>query len=333
VRVESLHTLRALGVEIIIAIDSTDRGPALGGCRWKPYADPLAARAEAVALAGAMTRKASLARLWLGGGKAVVVGDPATRTPEQLRAFGSLVDELGGLYITAADMGTGAEEMAVIRESTPHVVGLPERLGGCGEPSPFTAEGVCMAIAGALAQGGAQLRGSRVAIQGAGHVGLPLAEMLVHEGANVVAADPCRASLESLRREVEVEVVSVDDILSVECDVFSPCGPPSVLDPQSVAGLRCNVVCGAANNQLSAPEVAPLMEERGILYVPDFLANAGGLIHLAVALGGGDAEESRRRLNVIPENLDHVLAMAKAEAIDVATAAERMAMAGLSLAE
>ena len=328
VKVESLHTHRTLGVEMIIAIDSTARGPALGGCRWRPYLDSWTARAEAAALASAMTRKASLARQRLGGGKAVVIGDPETRTDEQLRAFGSFVEDLGGLYITAADMGTGADQMAVIRETTSHVLGLPESLGGCGEPSPFTAAGVHMAIEAALGHRGESLRGARVAIQGVGHVGAPLAELLLRDGASIVVSDPSLDAIVSL--DGPIETVAVDEILWTECDVLAPCGPAGVLDLESVPRLRCNIVCGAANNPLRELEVTARLEERGILYVPDFLANAGGIIHLAVAREGGDAEESLRRLRVIPENLERVLAMAKAEGIDPNSAAERLASAGLA---
>ena len=313
---------------MIIAIDSTARGPALGGCRWAPYADPRAARVEAAALARAMTLKAALARLGLGGGKAVVVGDPRSRTPEQLRAFGAFVDGLGGRYVTAADMGTGAEEMAVIREATRHVVGLPVRLGGCGEPAPYTAEGVQRAMAAALAHTGSSLRGARVAVQGTGRVGGHLVDLLIAEGVSVVVADPRPESLDSLPEGAEV--VPPEEILTVECDVLAPCGPAGILDPAIVPGLRCRIVCGAANNPLRGSEVGVLLERRGILYVPDFLANAGGLIHLAVSLDGGGPEESRRRLGVIPENLDQVLARAKAEGVDAATVAERLALASIA---
>jgi glutamate dehydrogenase/leucine dehydrogenase len=326
--VELLHVGHGEGLEMIIAIDSTRAGPALGGCRWRPYGDLHEATREACALSRAMTRKASLARLRLGGGKAVVVGDPTSRTRAELLAFGRLVDELGGRYITAADMGTGEEEMAIIAEATPHVIGLPLRLGGCGDPSPFTAEGVRMAIEAALAAQGRALGAAHVAIQGVGHVGSVLVRELLERGAYVSAADPSPESLASLPEEVEV--VPPDEILLTECDVLAPCGPSGVIDTKVASRTRCTIVCGAANNPLTDPSVARRLDDRGILYVPDFLANAGGLIHLAVALDGGDAVQTRQHLRVIPQNLEQVLERAKAEGIEPGAAAERAASANLA---
>ncbi len=325
---ESLHVCREGQVEMVIAIDSTRRGPALGGCRWKPYASAEAARRDAADLARAMTRKAALAGLVLGGGKAVVVGDPRERTRDQLLAFGAFVDALEGCYITAADMGTGEEEMAVIAERTEHVVGLPRRLGGSGNPGPFTARGVHLAIEAALAERGQALEGARVSVQGVGSVGGRLVQGLLRAGASLVVADPRAKALEGLPEEVEV--VEPEAILAVECDVFSPCGPPEVIDSEVARTIRCGVICGGGNNPLVDLDVARQLEERGILYVPDFLANAGGLIHLAVAREGGDEAASRDRLRVIPENLTRVMSCAKAEGLTPAEAAERLASAALT---
>ncbi len=314
------------GLTMCIAIHSTRRGPALGGCRWKPYPSTALAEADARALALAMTRKAALARLALGGGKAVVSGDPRERTRDQLLAFGEFVESLGGDYITAADMGTSQEEMAVIAERTRHVAGLPERLGGCGDPGPYTARGVLLAIRAALASRGRELAGVSVAIQGMGNVGADLARGLMEAGAQVVAADP-RAETHVLEG---VRWVAPGQILDETCDVFAPCGPPGVLDAAVAARIDCGIVCGGANNPLSDVSVAALLAEREILYVPDFLANAGGLIHLAVALEGGDAAASLRHLEVIPENLSRVLMQAKTDRADLATTAIRMADAAAS---
>jgi len=321
----ALHTRRFGDVEMIIALDSTARGPALGGCRWKLYPDLDAARRDALALAAAMTRKAALAGLALGGGKAVVVGDPRTRSADQLLAFGDFVESLGGRYITAADMGTGEREMAVIARRTRHVVGLPRELGGCGDPGPFTAQGVELAIAAALRHVGRELAGAHVAVQGAGSVGRALIAALCRAGARVSAADPARAALETLPREVAV--AAPERIEHVRCDVFAPCGPPGVIGAGLAEALDCRIVCGAANNPLESLAVAQRLEARGVLYVPDFVANAGGLIHLGVALGGGDEAATRRHLSVIPENLERVLAHAKSRGIDPARAAEELALA------
>ncbi len=317
---ESLHTRHLAGREMIIAIDSTQRGPALGGCRWKTYPDSAAARDEARALAAAMTRKAALARLALGGGKAVVVGDPCKRTREELLAFGDFVESLGGAYITAADMGSGEQQMAIIRERTSQVLGLPRGVGGCGDPGPFTARGVYMALLFAL---GGSVCGARVVVQGTGNVGGPLARLLIDGGAAVVASDTNRQALESLPHEVRV--VDPGEVTGVPCEVFAPCGPAGVLDQRLAGEISCRVVCGAANNPLTDPAVAGVLQERGVLYVPDFLSNAGGLIHLAVALEGGDAETTVERLQVIPDNLEEVLTAVKSEGGDTLSAAERLA--------
>lgn len=321
---ESLHRLESHGLEMIVAIDSTVLGPALGGCRWRPYPDAAAARADAIALARAMTRKAALARLPLGGGKAVVCGDPKTRTREQLLEFGEFVQSLGGRYITAADMGTGEREMLVISETTSHVVGLPVDRGGCGEPSPYTAAGVFSALELAARHAGLALRGARVAVQGAGSVGTALIRRLLEAGSRVWVADPDPSALAGL--PPDVERVAPDQILTRPCEVVAPCGPPGAIDLELADRLSCQVVCGAANNPLSGREVSQRLAERGILYVPDFLANAGGLIHLAVALEGGDDAATRARLRVIPDNLSRVLSLAESAAIDPGAAAERLAL-------
>jgi glutamate dehydrogenase/leucine dehydrogenase len=313
---------------MFIALDSLARGPALGGCRWKPYADLDAARRDARALAAAMTRKAALAGLALGGGKAVVVGDPRARSEAELLAFADFVESLGGRYITAADMGTGEREMAVIARRTRHVAGLPRELGGCGDPGPLTAEGVELAIRAALEHVGRELAGAHVAVQGAGSVGRALVEALRRAGARVTVADPAPAALAGL--PAGVRIVSPDEISRVRCNVFAPCGPPGVIGESLAESLDCEIVCGAANNPLSSPEAAERLAARGILYVPDFVANAGGLIHLAVALEGGDDAASRAHLRVIPENLERVLAHAKARGVEPARAAEELAQAAVT---
>ncbi len=320
---ESLHVQRAAGVEMIIAIDSTRRGPALGGCRWRPYPDRTTARLEAEGLARAMTRKAAMARLSLGGGKAVVMGDPRTRTHEQLVAFGHFVDSLGGRYVTGADMGTGQEDMVSIREGTEHVTGLPRRLGGCGDPGPYTAIGVRMALERACAHLDLRLEAACVAVQGAGSVGAALVRDLLERGARVRACDPDPDVLASLPEAAER--VACDALLASPCDVFAPCGPGALLGRELARSIECRIVCGGANNPLADPEVAAELERRHILYVPDFVANAGGLIHLAVAVEGGDESGTLQQLGVIPENLDAVLELAKAEQLDMAAAAERIA--------
>jgi leucine dehydrogenase len=321
---ESLHRQSVCGVEMLIAIDSTRRGPALGGCRWKAYPDLAAARADAVSLARAMSLKAALARLRLGGGKAVVVGDPRQRTRAQLLGFGEFVESLAGRYVTAADMGTGAEEMAVFAERTRHVIGLPQRLGGCGDPGAWTARGVVLAMEAGLADSGRKLAGLRVAVQGAGSVGGELIRLLLERGARVSAADPAAGALDSLPGEVRR--IDPERILEIEADVLAPCGPPRVIDRAAAARMAVGMVCGAANNPLADASAADLLAERGILLVPDFLANAGGLIFLAVARDGGGPQDVARHLQIIPENLQRVCERAKACGMTPLAAAQQIAL-------
>jgi glutamate dehydrogenase/leucine dehydrogenase len=313
---------------MFIVVDSLVRGPALGGCRWRKYPDPEAALCDARELAAAMTRKAALADLALGGGKAVVDGDPSRRTRAQLHAFGEFVESLAGTYITAEDMGTTPKDMAVIRERTRHVIGLPTELGGCGDPSPYTAEGVHLAIESALGYRGKTVKGARIAVQGVGAVGRALIHSLLQEGASVIAADVAPDRLEALPGEVER--IGVREIAQLPCDVFAPCGPPGLLDRAAVRALRCAVVCGAANNPLAERRVADELAERRILYVPDFLANAGGLIHLAVAREGGEPRDTRRRLAIIPRNFDAVMQIVEGDGSNPLEAAERLVSRRLS---
>jgi leucine dehydrogenase len=221
-------------------------------------------------------------------------------------------------------MGTDEEAMAVIAEATPHVAGLPRRLGGCGDPGPYTALGLRLAIRAAARERALDPDRIRVAVQGVGNVGRELVRLLAGDGAELIVADPRAASLQGL--PPGVRVVPPDAILDQECDVFSPCGPPFVIDAARAGELRCAIVCGGANNPLADRSVAPALARRGVLYVPDYLANAGGLIHLAVAREGGDEAATLEHLQVIPENLARVLARAKAEGLDPAQAADRIAL-------
>lgn len=316
----TVYERHACGVAMFIAIDSTLRGPALGGCRWLPYPSEAAARREAQQLGAAMTRKAALADLRLGGGKAVVVGDPNERTRDQLRAFGDFVEELGGAYIAAEDMGTTPEAMATIAERTQHVIGLPQEVGGCGDPSPHTAAGVFLAIEAALGQRGRSVVGARIAVQGVGAVGRALVQDLLGAGATVVATDADEAKLEALPEPVVR--VHADGILSQACEVWAPCGPPGVLTAETIDDLQTEIICGAANNPLCDRAVATELDKRGVLFVPDFLANAGGLIHLSVALEGGDAQNTRDRLELIPRNFALVMKVARRDSVDPLAASE-----------
>ncbi len=318
----NVHVRRTDDLAMFIAIDSLRLGPALGGCRWLPYPSEEAAREEAKALAAAMTRKAALADLPLGGGKAVVIGNPAERTTAQLHAFGDFVESLGGAYITAEDMGTTPSAMSLIAQRTSHVIGLPPEEGGCGDPSPHTAIGVFLAMKAALAHVGREIEGARISVQGVGAVGSALVRELVEAGAIVSAADPEPSRLAGLPEAVNR--VAPERVLDEPCDVFAPCGPPGVLRLDNLDRLDTRVVCGAANNPLSEGAVAAELDRRGVFYVPDFLANAGGLIHLQVAREGGDAAATRERLETIPRNLREVIRKASQKGLDLLAAANEV---------
>ncbi|MBB3189160.1 Glu/Leu/Phe/Val family dehydrogenase [Halomonas cerina] len=271
------------GLRAIIAIHDTSRGPALGGLRIYPYASEAEALTDVLRLSRGMTYKSALADLPLGGGKAVIIADPRRdKTPELLRAMGRLVDGLGGAYITAEDSGSSEADMQVIREVTEHVGGLGHD-GRSGDPSPFTALGVFSALKSAVRHGldRTDLDGVRVAIQGVGHVGAHLARHLHDAGARLVLTDVDGVALGRLAEELGAETTAPEAITEADVDVFAPCAMGAALTPMVSDRLKARVVCGAANNQLAAPGVADQLRARGILYTPDYVANAGGVIEIA----------------------------------------------------
>ncbi|MCE9662414.1 amino acid dehydrogenase [Halomonas sp. M5N1S17] len=273
----------ASGLRAIIAIHDTHRGPALGGLRIYPYASEDDALTDVLRLSRGMSYKSALADLPLGGGKAVIIADPRhDKTPELLRAMGRLVDSLGGRYITAEDSGTSEADMRHIHEATAHVSGLARRPGESGDPSPFTAHGVFCALQSAIRHGlgRADMDGLRVAIQGVGHVGAHLARQLHAAGARLVLTDIDQEALELLAGEVGATTTAPAAIFDADVDVFAPCAMGAALTADVAKRLRAGVVCGAANNQLATPDVADLLHGRGILYAPDYVANAGGVIEV-----------------------------------------------------
>ena len=271
------------GLRAIVAVHNTRLGPALGGCRMYPYRQEEDALRDVLRLSRGMSYKAALAGVALGGGKCVVIGDPAQhKTPELLRALGRFIDRLGGRYIVGEDLGTSPADMRILKSTTSYVCCVAESDGGYGDPAPMTALGVLEAIKAGLeaTAGTAELRGRRVAVQGFGNVGANLCRQLLHEAASVIACDPTPARAEAARR-MGVEVVPPADIYSVAADVFAPCAVGAVLHDESVAALQVRLVAGAANNQLGEDRHAEQLHERGILYVPDYVANGGGLIACA----------------------------------------------------
>jgi leucine dehydrogenase len=318
-----------VGLQAIIAVHSTILGPGLGGVRMWPYKSTEEALTDVLRLSRGMTYKAAAAGLNLGGGKAVIIGDPKKDKSEVLmRAFGRYVDSLGGLYITAEDVGTDVDDMETIRTETEWVTGISPIQGGSGDPSSVTAFGVLQGMKAAAhwQLGDASLSGRSVAIQGLGSVGYHLAEYLVkEEGAKVFGAD-IDADRIARAQQLGVEIVPSDQILTLEVDIVAPCALGAVLDEKTIPALRCQLVAGAANNQLADEENhGTMLHERGILYGPDFVLNAGGLINVYNELTGYHRESALRMTRGIYANTMKIFEKSKADGIPPVDAAHRMA--------
>ncbi|MBK6752144.1 MAG: Glu/Leu/Phe/Val dehydrogenase [Flavobacteriales bacterium] len=284
---------RPTGLRAIIAVHDTTLGPALGGTRMWPYASETEALNDVMRLSRGMTYKSALAGLDLGGGKAVIIGDARTQKTEAMfRRFGRFVDSLNGRYITAEDVGMSTAEMVNIRKETRHVAGLPESMGGSGDPSPVTAFGVfCgMKAAAKTAYGSDDLSGRKVAVQGAGNVGRYLTGYLVKEGAKVFLTDIHDDKLAAIKAEhPAITIVKPDEVYDLDVDIYSPCALGATVNDNTLTRLKCSVIAGAANNQLADESVhGPAVIEKGILYAPDFLINAGGIINCAWERKGYD---------------------------------------------
>ncbi|MDK3255555.1 Glu/Leu/Phe/Val family dehydrogenase [Blastococcus capsensis] len=318
------------GLRAVIAIHSTALGPALGGTRFYPYASEGAAVADALRLSTAMSYKNSLAGLDLGGGKAVIIGDPRTdRTEALLRAYGRFVEALGGRYLTACDVGTHNADLDVVARETRFAHGRSEAHGGCGDSSVLTAYGVFLGMQAAAQHcwGSRSLAGRTAAVAGAGKVGSHLIGHLVDDGADVVVTDVDPAAVERIRaRHPQVRAVAdTAALIRTEHDVYSPNALGGALDEQTVAVLPSRFVCGGANNQLATPEVAEQLRRRGILYAPDYLVNAGGVIQVEDERHGFSFERAQAKAAGIFDVALRVFALADAEGISPAVAADRLA--------
>lgn len=316
---------RATGLRAIIAIHSTQLGPALGGTRFLAYPDERAALADVSRLAKAMTYKAAVAGLPLGGGKAVIIGDPTTmKTDELLLAYGRFVETLSGRYLTAEDVGTTQADMDTIRRVTTSVTGTDPARGGSGDPSEATAEGVCWAMRAVV---GHDLADLEVVVSGVGKVGSGLTRRLVAAGARVTVADTDASRTSMLQNELGVRVVAPAVAHRTACDVFSPCALGGVLNASSIAELACRAVVGAANNQLAEPAAAGALQDRTIVYAPDFVVNAGGIINISQELepGGYHAGRAMERVKVIATTVRRVLERAASSGTTPAAAAEALA--------
>ncbi len=317
-----------VGLRAIVAIHNTTLGPALGGTRMWPYATEDEAVVDVLRLARGMTYKASAAGLNLGGGKAVVIADPKKdKTEELFRAFGRFIESLGGRYITAEDVGTSVDDMEYVYMETKHVTGITTAHGGSGDPSPVTAFGVFQGIKAAVLEkmGLESIKDLKVAVQGAGHVGYHLISSLVEGGASVVVTDIDPEKVERVVREFDVKSVEGDAIYSADVDVFSPCALGAVINDTTIPKLKCQIIAGAANNQLESEYHGQELEKREILYAPDYVINAGGLINVSIELQGYNRERAMRRAGQIYDRLLEVFAISKEENIPTSEAADRMA--------
>jgi leucine dehydrogenase len=323
-----------VGLQAIIAVHSTVLGPGLGGARMWPYASMDEALTDVLRLSRGMTYKAAAAGLQLGGGKAVILGDPKRdKTDVLMRTFGRYVESLGGLYITAEDVGTDMEDMEEIRNETRWVTGVSPALGGGGDPSPVTAFGVLQGIKAAAAWqlGSASLRGRSVAVQGLGSVGMSLAGYLAEEGAKVFGSDIDAEATAQAHDQHGVEIVPVGEILETECDIVAPCALGAILNEHSIPRLRCKVVAGGANNQLAdAERDGKAIDARGILYAPDFVVNAGGLINVYSELTGYNRETAMRMAQALFQTTTRVFELARERGIPSAAAGDRVAEARIA---
>jgi valine dehydrogenase (NAD+) len=321
---------RHTGLKAIIGIYSTALGPALGGTRFYPYESEEAAVTDALNLSRGMAYKNALAGLDLGGGKAVIWGDPAQiKTEGLLRAYGRFVESLNGRYYTACDVGTYVPDMDVIARETRYVTGRSVEHGGAGDSSILTAWGVFQGMRAAAEHtwGSPTLAGRRVGIAGLGKVGKYLAGHLIEDGAAVVATDVNEAALAWARTTYpQIDLVAgTEDLITADIDVYAPCALGGALDDDTVAALRAKVVTGGANNQLAHPGIEKLLEERGILYTPDYVVNAGGVIQVADEIEGFNFERAKLRATRIFDTTGQILRLADDEGVPPAVAADRLA--------
>lgn len=322
----------ATGTRAIVAIHSTALGPAGGGCRLWSYASEEEAVRDALRLSEGMTYKNALAGLPLGGGKAVLIPPPEVSRPDfdraaMFRAFGRFVERLDGGYVTAEDVGTSVSDMLHVAEETRHVAGLPQRAGSAGgDPSPWTALGVFLSLKAAVRHRcDSDLQGTVVGVQGLGHVGLTLCRLLDGAGARLVVTD---LDPERCARAAELfgaTVVAPDALIATPMDVFAPCAMGGVLTEESARAIQARVVCGAANNQLADSRVGRLLAERGVLYAPDYLVNAGGIINVAAEYLGETPASVEARVNAIPQRLMQLVQRAAGDSRPMNELADEMA--------
>jgi leucine dehydrogenase len=319
------------GLKAIIAIHSTALGPALGGTRMWKYNNELEALNDVLRLSRGMTFKASISGLDLGGGKAVILGDAKTeKTDALMRRFGKFVETLGGNYITAEDVGMTTHDMEMVREETKHVTGIPESMGGSGDPSPVTAYGVYMGMkASAMYKWGSDdLKGKKVVVQGIGNVGMNLVKHLTEEGAIVTINDISKDRLKMVAEKYGATIVEGDAIYDVDMDIYAPCALGASVNDNTLSRLNCEIIAGAANNQLEdEARHGQMVMDKGMIYAPDFLINAGGLINVYSELNGYNREEALAKTKEIYNTTLEILKKSELEKITSHEAAKQIAQA------
>jgi leucine dehydrogenase len=324
------------GLQAIISIHNTTLGPALGGTRMWPYHSLAEAFSDANRLAKGMTYKAAVANVKHGGGKAVILGQPRTdKTEERLRAMGRFIHTLGGEYVTGEDVGTTVDDMVIIQQETPYVAGLPRDMGSSGDPSPFTALGVFLGIKTCVkwVHQSDSLRGLRIAVQGCGNVASYLCWHLHHAGAKLMVTDVVPEKAHWLAQQYDAQVIDPETIYDVPCDVYAPCALGGTLNDHTSPRLQCHIVAGSANNQCLRLEHSDVLRQRGIVYAPDFVINAGGLLNIAAERAPGGYNEARIYAQVrnIACTLQQILSTAQRQ--DISTQRAAIELARCKLAE
>lgn len=318
----------ATGLKAIIAIHNTVLGPSLGGTRMWNYANEMEALTDVLRLSRGMTYKSSVAGLNLGGGKAVIIGDAKSIKSEALlRRFGKFVNSLGGKYITAEDVAMTSRDMEIIKMETDHVSGLPENMGGSGDPSPVTAYGVYVSMKASAREvwGNDSLSGKKVLVQGIGHVGEVLVSHLTKEGATVYINDISQERLKVVADKYKAEVVAADKMFDMDIDIYAPCALGATVNNDTLSRLKCKIICGAANNQLADEKThGVLVAKSGILYAPDFVVNAGGIINVYYELEGYNRERALVHAEKIYDTTYNLFQLAKKENIPTYMAANRL---------
>jgi leucine dehydrogenase len=321
---------KALNFKAIIALHDTTLGPATGGCRMWQYEGEMDAIEDALRLARGMTYKYAAAGVNLGGGKAVILGDPYRKDREPIfRALGKFINRLGGKYITGEDVGTTLQDMEYIRMETEYVVTLPTYLGGAGDIAPMTAFGVIRAMQACCKRvyGSDSLEGKTVTVQGLGAVGHNVVGQLQELGVKMVVTDIDSQKVEAMVEKYGVDRVDPEAIYDVKCDVFCPCALGAVVNDDTLGRLKCRVICGSANNQLREERHGEFLEQKGMVYAPDYIANAGGTIYDTdrLGIGGVSHERGKEKVSRIYQNMERVFEIADRDKIPTYLAADRMA--------